>query len=105
MAGAVKETWGSGDYGSRSLPDRNALGAATAISEFPGEPLVQVLASTASGQRGHAVWLHAQATCGNFIAAAANRAALNVPVQLPRAVDLKAARRAGSRRWGHGWAG
>ena len=41
------------------------------------------------------MWRHAQATCGNFIVAAANRAALANPVQMPRAVDLKAALKAG----------
>ena len=95
LADAVKAAWGSGDYGSLSLPDRNALDAATAISEFDGGPLARILASTPSGQRGLAVWRHGQATCGDFIVASANRAALADPVHLPRAVDLKAANKAG----------
>ena len=74
LATAVKEAWGSGDYGNLSLPDRNALGEATAISEFDGGPLARILASTPSGQRGLAVWRHGQATCGNFIVSSANRA-------------------------------
>ena len=41
------------------------------------------------------MWRHGQATCGNFIVASANRAALADPVQPPRAVDLKAALEAG----------
>ena len=32
LADAVKEAWGSGDYGNLSLPYRNALDEATAIS-------------------------------------------------------------------------
>ena len=58
----IKDAWGSCDYGNISLPDRNALGVATAISEFDGEPLAQNLASTPSCQRGLAVCRHAQAT-------------------------------------------
>ena len=34
LADAVKEAWGSGDYAKLSLPDRNALDAAKAISGF-----------------------------------------------------------------------
>ena len=61
--------------------------------EFYGEPLARVLVSTAPGHL--AVWGRAQAICGNFIAATANRAALADPVQLPRAVNLRAALKAG----------
>ena len=67
MADEVKEAWGSGDYGTLSLPDRNALDAATAISEHDSGPQARILASTPSGQRGLAVWRHGQATCGNLI--------------------------------------
>ena len=41
------------------------------------------------------MWRRAQATCGNIIVATANRAALADSIQLPRAVDLKAALKAG----------
>ena len=43
------------------------------------------------------MWRHGQATCGNFIVASANRAALADPVQPPRAVDLKAESKLGAR--------
>ena len=49
---AVKAAWRSGDYGSLSPHDRNALDAATAISEFDGGHLARVLDLTPPGQRG-----------------------------------------------------
>ena len=65
MAEAAKEAWGSGMYARFSQGGQDALDAATAIPDFPRKPLAHILASTASGKRGHAVWRHAQAACGN----------------------------------------
>ena len=65
LADAVKAAWGSGDYGTLALSDRNALDAATEISEFAVEPLAGVLASTPSGQRVLAVWRSCQVACDN----------------------------------------
>ena len=41
------------------------------------------------------MWRHAQATYDNFVATASNRATFDDPVQLPLAVDLKTAPKAG----------
>ena len=67
LADAVKEARETGDYRNLSLPDRKAPDAATAISEFYGEPLARVLASTASDQWGLAEWRHTQATCSAYL--------------------------------------
>ena len=95
LADVAKQARGSGDYRKLSLPDRKVLDAASAILEFNDGPLARILALTPSGQQGLAVGRHGQATCGNFIVASANRAALADPVHLPRAADLKAALRVG----------
>jgi len=91
LGAAILAAWSSGQHGSLSSGDREELTAVTAISEFQGGRLAEILKSTPAGQRGYAVWAHSQDQCGSFIVTAADRSASEDSTLLARAAELEAA--------------